>query len=298
VPPHACAPWPATVARPAAPTCPAGTAGSTAYGGNGGAIDNADSGGHGSVDVSGSTLSADSTRASGDGGAIYNGNGGTLQLSGSDLSADTAGAGDGGAVYNDGTSTVTGSTFSADSARHDGGAIDGSGHGALAVSTSTFAGVTARGDAGAVAVGPSANATVVASTLSGQAVYASVGATVWVAGDIFAGTCERRGASWHDRGYDIGNGRSCLTGARGDVPHGAGLLGRLNTNGGPAPTMLPLAANPAIGDIGYGTTVRLGGLRAGLCPATDERGVHSAPGHACEAGAVQLRKSGSSRGRR
>jgi hypothetical protein len=71
---------------------------------DGGAIDNADHGGKGTVAVSGSTFSANSARTcpgrcSGDGGAIDNGDSGTSPLA------------------------VSASTFSANRANEDGGAI-------------------------------------------------------------------------------------------------------------------------------------------------------------------------------
>ena len=58
-------------------------------------------------------------------------------------------------------------------------------------------------------------------------------------------------------------------------------------NGGPTETMLPLAANPALAAVPLNTSVRLNGRSAPLCPAIDQRGVHSAAGKARNAGAVQ-----------
>jgi len=122
--------------------------------GDGGAIYN----GGGTLSVSGSTFSSDSAEA--DGGAIDNadrGRGGTLSVSGSTFSGNSAG-GEGGAIDNadndgKGTLTVSASTFSANSAASEGGAIDNAdngGSGALTVSDSTFSGNHAKSLAGGV----------------------------------------------------------------------------------------------------------------------------------------------------
>jgi hypothetical protein len=51
--------------------------------------------------------------------------------------------------------------------------------------------------------------------------------------------------------------------------------------------MLPLAGNPALGVVPLNTNVKLNGRSVTLCPTIDQRGVHSAAGKACNAGAVQ-----------
>jgi hypothetical protein len=51
--------------------------------------------------------------------------------------------------------------------------------------------------------------------------------------------------------------------------------------------MRPLASNPALGIVPLNTAVTLNGNAVTLCPTTDQRGVPSAAGKACNAGAVQ-----------
>jgi hypothetical protein len=115
------------------------------------------------------------------------------------------------------------------------------------------------------------------------------GGPVSVAADIFAGNCTQ--GAWHDEGYNVGSDRTCFDHGPGDVDHGAGLadlLGPLADNGGPTRTIRPLAGNPAIGLIPYGTRVELGDETVTLCPTTDQRGTKSSPGRACDGGALQV----------
>jgi hypothetical protein len=130
---------------------------------DGGAIDNGDDHGTGTLTVSGSTFSGNSARGSksglGDGGGIDNGDhGGTGSLTvsssiflGNKASVGQSGPGDGGVIDNGdhgatGALTVSGSAFSGNSATGGGGAIDNgdnSGTSTLGVSASTFSGNTA-----------------------------------------------------------------------------------------------------------------------------------------------------------
>ena len=130
----------------------------SAVNGDGGAIANGDVGGHGSVVISGSTFSSNSA-INGNGGAIDSGDtqgGGALTLSTSTFVGNVAGRA--GAVDNadngEGTLTVTGCTFSNNvAALDDGGAIDNadwSGKGTLRVSGSTFSDNKTLGDGGAI----------------------------------------------------------------------------------------------------------------------------------------------------
>jgi predicted outer membrane repeat protein len=250
---------------------------STAFGAGG--LDNA-----GTVTIAGSTFT-DNT-GSGDGGAIGNANG--------------AGLGGTGSV------TVTASTFTANTAGNGGGAINNSqngGTGSVTVTASTFAGNTASGNGGAIVSGGGGSVTVTASTftantasLNGGAIASGDsfgGGTVQVAGDVFDGTCyQASGATWTDGGYNAGSDGSCFQGGTGNVNAGSSSalgLGSLASNGGPTQTIEPGPVSPAtvIGLIPGPTTVTLGGTQVQLCPATDQRGYHSAAGAACDAGAVQ-----------
>jgi hypothetical protein len=125
---------------------------------DGGAIANADVSGHGTVIVSGSTFSGNSA-INGDGGAIDNGDtrgNGRLVVSGSVFFGNVAARA--GAIDNAdnarGTLSVTGSSFTGNvSAVDDAGAIDNAdwgGTGTLIVSGSTFSGNKTIGDGGAI----------------------------------------------------------------------------------------------------------------------------------------------------
>jgi hypothetical protein len=125
---------------------------------DGGAIANADVDGHGTVIVSGSTFSGNSA-INGDGGAIDSGDtrgNGRLVVSASTFLGNVAGRA--GAIDNAdnarGTLSVSASTFSGNvSALADAGAIDNAdwgGTGTLTVSGSTFSGNKTIGDGGAI----------------------------------------------------------------------------------------------------------------------------------------------------
>ncbi len=132
--------------------------GNLAENNDGGAIANADVDGHGSVTVSGSTFSGNSA-LNGDGGAIDNGDtrgNGRLVVSGSAFVGNVAARA--GAIDNadnaQGTLSVTASTFTGNvSVADDAGAIDNGdwgGTGTLIVSGSTFSGNKTLGDGGAI----------------------------------------------------------------------------------------------------------------------------------------------------
>jgi hypothetical protein len=126
---------------------------------NGGAVDNADENGTGTLTVSGSTFSNDFA-VNADGGAIANADmGGTGQVSVTDSSFydDGALSGDGGAIDNGdtggkGTLVVTGSVFEQNAAGRAGAIDNGdNANGTLTVSGSSFVtDVAATDDAGAI----------------------------------------------------------------------------------------------------------------------------------------------------
>ena len=282
--------------------------------GGGGAIDIADGGANSaSYSVSGSTFIANSAHY---GGAINVGKA-TGTVARSTFSANSAAYG--GALANSitqglGSLTVSASTFSANRASGNGGAInnaEGTGPGTLTVSASTFWGNAAlgkdntsgvdsnvtNGDGGAIDNadnGGIGTAVVSASTFSGNVAKHAGGTvandgTLFAAADIFNGSCYESSSQteWADQGYNVGANGTCLNGGTADVSHGAGRLDPLARRGGPAKTMRPLAASPAVGIVPLNTAVMLNGDPAMLCPTTDQRGVPSAAGKACNAGAVQ-----------
>ncbi|MGO9333042.1 MAG: choice-of-anchor Q domain-containing protein [Acidimicrobiales bacterium] len=183
---------------------------------------------------------------------------------------------------NTGNATVSDSTFWGNAAagnehltgvdstviNGDGGAIDNAdngGAGTVVVSASTFSGNVATHASGTVA-----NA-----------------GTLFVAGDILKGSCSKSGGKWSDQAYNVAANATCLDAGTSDVSHGAGRLGPLASRGGPTKTMRPLASNPAVGLVPLNTTVTLNANPVTLCTTTDQRGVPSAVGKACNAGAVQ-----------
>ena len=98
------------------------------------------------------------------GGGIYNN--GTLIVTNSTISGNSAGTGDGGGIYNNGTLTVSNSTFSANKASHGGGIYN---RGTLTVSNSTFSGNTGESSGGGITAWvAAAETTIINSTFSGN----------------------------------------------------------------------------------------------------------------------------------
>jgi len=279
--------------------------------GGGGAIDIAEGGAlNTTYSVSGSTFVANSAHY---GGAINQGKA-TGTVSGSTFSAN--GASYGGAVADGittgGPLTISTSTFSGNRAAGNGGAInnaEGTGPGTVTVSNSTFWGNAAVGNAHTAGVdstvtngdggaidnadnGGVGTSVVSASTFSGNVAKHSGGTvandgTLFVVADIFNGTCYQSSSQtkWSDVGYNVATSATCLNaGAASATGRAAWVPWR---RGGPTKTMQPLASNPAVGIIPLNTAVTLNGNPVTLCPTTDQRGVPSAAGKACNAGAVQ-----------
>ena len=94
---------------------------------------------------------------------------------------------------------------------------------------------------------------------------------------------------WQDAGYNVASNGTCFHGGKSDVDFAglSGRLGHLAQNGGPTRTVLLLDGNPAIKAVPERTTLTNDGTPVRLCPTTDQRGVRSAPGRACNAGALQ-----------
>ncbi len=292
-------------------------------GGNaGGAISN-----DGTLVVSGSTFSSDSALADaaigcdettcngGNAGGAFS-NDGTLTVSGSTFSSDSASAGSGGSCFtpaicnggnaggvvaNDGTLSVTGSTFSSDSTAAgaggtcsglticDGGNAGGavSNDDTLSAVATTFASDTSTsGTAGSC----SAQTTTCNPGTSAGDIANEAGATV--AADIFADSCS---GTFADGGYNVGTKNTCFgfPGASSDLYLLAlpSTLGSLADNGGPTQTIEPRSGSVALGWIPNDpalSVTQADGTSYSLCPvAADQRGIPSAPGSACNVGAVQ-----------
>jgi hypothetical protein len=104
-----------------------------------------------------------------------------------------------------------------------------------------------------------------------------------------SGTCDQPAGAWFDEGSNVATSTTCVgsTPPKTDVASSAPDLGPLAHNGGPTETMAPVAGSPAIGAVANGATATLSGTVVKLCPTTDQRGVSSAAGKACNAGSVQ-----------
>ncbi len=213
-----------------------------------------------------------------------------------DLSGITITGGSGSGIYNTtGTVTVTDSTISGNSADL-GGAGGGifSGGGTVTVTDSTITGNTASDGSGLFNnVG---SVTVTDSTISGNtAAGAGLGGGIFnndgsvsLEADLLAtpggapsgGECV---GSITDLGFNVSDDTSCgfaSTSTSISNSSAAEHLGPLQNNGGPTQTIEPTVGNPAIGLIPNQTS--------GLCPTSDQRGVASVPEAPCDAGSVQV----------
>lgn len=285
-----------------------------ALNGDGGAIDNGDTGGTGTLHVRRSTFDQN---AAGRAGAIDNADNGTgtVTVAGSSFTTDVAALDDAGGIDNadwggHGTAYITTSTFAGDDTIGNGGAVDNAdsqptSRGTVLISDSTFYGDTADGYGGAIDTGDGGKGTVDlwASTLSGNTannlyggfdrrggsnVHNGPSGTVWTAANLTSGPCRTDRGDWHDDGYNVADGGTCLFGGPHDIRSDNEWLGRFGNNGGPTSTLLPTKGNPAIGSLPYGATAQLGQLQVQLCPTTDQRGAQTQAGRRCDTGAVQL----------
>ncbi len=271
----------------------------------------------GTVAVDGLTLENGYNTASYGGGAITHNVGGQLTVSDSTLS-DNTGENGGAIDNNDATSgaslAITGSTLTGNFAP-DGGAIDNSDNGAsggpVTIAHSTFYDNSAA-DGGAVDNddnnGSGGELTVTQSTLAGDTAFQlgpeignshyGTSGSVYLAADVFAGSCTNDSStpgSWTDAGYNAATDASCLGSSscrhRCDGRRSRPAdLGPFANNGGQTETQALAPDNPAIALIPHGTSFTTGPGNAVdvSCPVSaDQRGVASAPGAACDAGAVQ-----------
>ncbi|HUI88698.1 MAG TPA: FG-GAP-like repeat-containing protein [Anaerolineales bacterium] len=214
---------------------------------------------------------------SGIGGGGIN-NDGTLTVTGSTFSSNSANN-HGGGINNNGTLTVTGSTFSGNFAGFHGGGISNSG--ALTVTNSTFQGNTATYYGGGII--NSGTLTVTNSTFYGNSAGNSgnyYGGGIFNEGTLnFANTiianstfddCLNDGTLGTNLSNLVEDG-SCSAGLSGDPE-----LSALANNGGPTQTMALLAGSPAI-DAGNDAS----------CPSVDQRGVSRPQGAHCDIGAFE-----------
>ncbi|MEI7556785.1 choice-of-anchor Q domain-containing protein [Candidatus Chlorohelix sp.] len=186
------------------------------------------------------------------GGVIYNNNG-TVAITNSTFSNNSATI-DGGAIYNNsGTVTVNNSTFSGNSATNGKGGAIYNNNGTLAVSNSTFSGNSAT---------------------TGGAIHNSNSVTL--KNTLINGSNNCSGTIT-DGGYNLDSGNTCGFNAGSSKTNTDPKLATLANNGGPTQTLKLLVDSPAIGagSCSVGTTDQRGFPRLSPCSigAVDNRPV-------------------------
>jgi CSLREA domain-containing protein len=189
-------------------------------------------------------------RAGFDGGGIVNA--GTLTVTDSTISGNSAGIGAGGGILNFGTLTVTNSTFSGNDGDSGGGIYN---RGILTATNSTFSGNSASTLGGGI------------ENFDGTATLRNTIVANSPSGGNCAGTITDGGGnlSWPDT--------SCPGINEDPLLDPAGL----QDNGGPTKTIALDPESPAID-----------AALAANCPATDQRGVGRPQGEGCDIGAFEL----------
>jgi uncharacterized repeat protein (TIGR01451 family) len=180
---------------------------------------------------------------------------GTLTLTDTTVSDNTASGGYGGGIYNSGTATITDSTVAGNTAS------SGSGGGIGNDGTLTLTNSTVSGNGGGI-------------ENNGALTAASS-----IVADNSGGNCGEISGSITSGGYNLDSDGTCGLTAATDQNNVDPLLGPLQGNGGSLETMAPASTSPAIDAIpkgvnGCGTTI-----------ATDERGVVRPQGAGCDIGA-------------
>jgi CSLREA domain-containing protein len=194
----------------------------------------------GTLTVTDSTFSSNTADFGGGGGGIFNASGGTLTVTDSAFSANSANFG-GGIGNVGGTATVTDSSFSSNSAV-DGGGIANSSFGTLTVTNSSFSGNSANDDGGGIANSSFGTLTVTNSTFSGNSANGTSGntsgggilniGTLTVTNSTFSGN-SANGTSGNTSGGGIansGNGTLTVAGSTFSGNRATGSGG--NTSGG------------------------------------------------------------------
>lgn len=214
---------------------------------------------NGTVNVTNSTFSGNSTTASGYGGGIYN-DYGTVTVSNSTFSGNSASF-LGGGIFSRGTVSVTNSTFSGNSATDDGGGIYS--YGTLNVTNSTFSGNGANQGGGTYNY--SGYATVKNSIIANSTAGGNCG------GNAFSAS------STSNLADDNTCGSSFTRRTTAEI-----ALGGLADNGGPTQTMALGITSSAI-NAGANTTCQ-------NAPVSnlDQRGISRPQGLTCDVGAFEL----------
>ncbi len=270
------------------------TGGSSALGG-GGVLNS----GKGTVQITDSTVTANTASLIG-GGGVLNSDSGTVHIVDSTVSGNTSLVGGGGILNatilgGSATTTVVDSTVSGNTANLVGGGGILNSNTVLGAATTTVVDSTVSGNTSLVGGGGIFNS----NTILG-------GATTTLAGTIVAtqasgGNCA---GSIADAGYNLSSGTSCAFGTAHPAPPGSEDsvstldLGPLADNGGPTQTMALGSASAASAAITSPATVTVGTSSVELCSgsysgaslAADQRGV-ARPSVGCSAGAYQVSSS-------
>ena len=206
------------------------------------------------------------------------------------------GKGSGGGIFNSGTTTITNSTFSGNSATGSfGAAINNGSGGTLTITNSTFSGNSATNGFGAAIFangGPGFTVTITNSTFSGNSASGGFGAAIKnndVAGVIVrntivansggAGNCN---GAITNGGYNLQFGGTVANSCGASISTGDPVLGALANNGGPTQTMALGASSAALGKIPNAS-----GCQQNI--STDQRGVTrpQPAGTLCDIGAYE-----------
>ncbi len=252
--------------------------------------------------VSGNTAGGASIQGSGlvAGGGIRNASGALLTLTNTTVSNNWAQVG--GGIWNNGTLNVTGSTFSENSAGRgisttvelEGGAIyAGTGQSTSSISNSTFFNNSAKTNGAAIANGGTMNVT--HSTFAGNSTDVGTGAAVTALANTLAlkasilanapENCSVVGGLFLTGGHNLSTDASCSLNGTGDVtnaPAGLDPAG-LQDNGGPTATIGLLSTSAAVDHIPTPCTDIVGDPLA-----ADQRGVMRPQGAGCDVGAFEL----------
>jgi hypothetical protein len=267
---------------------------------------------HGTLSVSGSTFTGNSSPATtGTSGGAINSSG-TLTVTTSTFTGNTAQ--EGGGVFNQKTATITNSTFTNNKATiYGGGALlnaagtetvtgdtfvgnTGPGGGAidndttLNIADSTFYNNTG-GSNGGGAVENFGATTIKQSTLAGNAspyganILNYTGFTLSISMSIVSGGLSGSNCGGQapitDAGYNIDSSSSCgFSASQHSMSNTQPQLDALSANGGPTQTMALPAGSPAVDAIPASTL--------GCTGSTDQRGISRPQGSGCDIGAYEL----------
>ena len=191
------------------------------------------------------------------GGGVFSSGDTTIRRSLIANNSSSSDDGGGFVVTSNGMLVLENSTVANNSAANDGGGLMMTGDAEVSLNNVTFAGNSAERGGGVYIQNsaPSLQNTIVADSPSG-------------------GNCG--GKPINSLGNNLSSDGSCDFSASGDLLNADPLLGPLNDNGGPTPTMALLAGSPAI-NAGNNDT----------CLATDQRGVTRPQGDTCDIGSFE-----------